>query len=110
MPGKRLRFHGDSSERLREFPADIRQDVGYQLYLVEQGFDPLDWKPMPSIGKGVREIRVRDDTGAYRAIYIATLPNAVHVLHVFQKKTQKTARHDLELAKARLRELLRSLT
>jgi phage-related protein len=64
---------------------------------------------MPSIGKGVREICVRDDTGAYRAIYIATLPDAVHVLHVFQKKTQKTARHDLEVAETRLRELLRSM-
>jgi phage-related protein len=105
MAGKRLRFHGDANERLRELPPAARRDLGYQLYLVEQGLDPFDWKPMPSIGKGVREIRIRDDTGAYRAIYIATLPDAVHVLHVFQKKTQKTAQRDLELAKARLRDL-----
>lgn len=60
---------------------------------------------MPTVGAGVREIRIRDASGAYRVIYIATLPDAIHVLHVFQKKTQKTARHDLELAKARLREV-----
>jgi phage-related protein len=67
----------------------------------------LDWKPMPTIGPSVREIRIRDVSGAYRVIYIATLPDAVHVLHAFQKKTRKTARRDLAIAFERLRELKR---
>lgn len=62
---------------------------------------------MPTIGGGVREIRLRDASGAYRVIYIAAFADAVHVLHAFQKKTRKTARRDLELAKARMREINR---
>ena len=62
---------------------------------------------MPAIGAGVREIRIGDATGAYRVIYIATLPDAIHVLHAFQKKTQKTAQRDLDLAARRLKDLLR---
>lgn len=70
-----------------------------------RGREPSDWKPMPTIGAGVREIRIREVTGAYRVIYIATLPDAIHVLHAFQKKTQKTARRDLDLAIERLQRL-----
>jgi len=62
---------------------------------------------MPTVGAGVREIRIRDATGAYRVLYIATLANAVHVLHAFQKKSQKTAQRDLDLAATRLRQLKR---
>lgn len=60
---------------------------------------------MPSIGRGVQEIRVRDDTGAFRVIYTATLPEAVYVLHAFQKKTQQTPKRDIELAADRLRQV-----
>ena len=60
-----------------------------------------DFKPMPTIGKGVEEIRVRDDTGAYRVIYTARLADAVYVLHAFQKKTQATSKRDIDLAKQR---------
>lgn len=56
---------------------------------------------MPTIGKGVEEIRVRDDSGAYRVIYTARLADAVYVLHAFQKKTQATSKRDIELAKQR---------
>jgi phage-related protein len=74
------------------------------------GLDPSDWKPMPTIGAGVREIRIRDATGAYRVIYTATFSDAIHVLHAFEKKTQKTARRDLELAMGRLRQIKRGST
>jgi phage-related protein len=63
------------------------------------------WKPMTSIGPGVREIRVRKASGAYRVIYLATIGGAVHVLHAFQKKTQATAKRDIDLARARLRQI-----
>ena len=82
--------------------------LGTQLMLVQQGLDPADWKPMKSIGPGVREIRIRAGS-AYRVIYTANIGNAVYVLHVFQKKTQKTAKPDIELAKQRLVELRREI-
>ena len=98
-------FLGDSLERLREFPKDVQQDAGYQLELVQGGQQPEDFKPMPSIGRGVEEIRVRDDSGAYRVIYTARLVEAVYVLHAFQKKTQATSKRDLDLAKQRFQQL-----
>ena len=82
------------------------QEAGRQLRNVQTGREPDDWKPMPSIGTGVNEIRIRDRSGAYRVIYIAKLEDAVYVLHCFEKKSQKTSRRDLEIAGTRLRELL----
>jgi phage-related protein len=61
---------------------------------------------MPSIGAGVREIRVRERAGAFRVIYVATFADAVYVLHAFQKRTRQTATRDMELAASRLREQL----
>ena len=109
MPLKPVTFQGDSLDRLRDFPTDVRQQAGQELYRVQMGRDPIDWKPMQTIGAGVREIRLRDASGAFRVIYVATFADAVHVLHAFQKKSQKTARRDLELAAARLRDLKREL-
>jgi phage-related protein len=101
MTLKPIEFLGDSLRRLRDFPADARQDAGYQLDCVQRGLPPDDFKPMPTIGKGVEEIRIRDDSGAYRVIYTARLADAVYVLHAFQKKTQATSKRDLELARQR---------
>lgn len=101
MPAKPIEFLGDSLRSLREFPDDAKRDAGYQLDRVQHGLQPDDFKPMPAIGKGVEEIRVRDDTGAYRVIYTARLADAVYVLHAFQKKTQATSKRDIELAKQR---------
>lgn len=105
---KPVRFLGDSLKCLRDFPEAARHDVGYQLDKVQHGEQPDDFKPMQSIGKGVEEIRVRDDTGAYRLIYIARFADAVYVLHAFQKKTQATPCRDIETAKERLAQLLRT--
>jgi Phage-related protein len=104
---KKIHFLGDSLKRLREFPDDVRHDAGYQLDKVQRGEQPDDFKPMPSIGKGVEEIRVWDDSGIYRVIYTARLADAVYVLHAFQKKTPTTAKPDIELAYKRYTELLR---
>lgn len=106
---KQLYFLGDSAKRLRAFNKDARQDAGYQLDKVQRGEQPDDFKSMPSIGKGVEEIRIWDESGTYRVIYTARLNNAVYVLHAFQKKTQATLKHDIELAKVRFAELVRSL-
>ena len=61
---------------------------------------------MKTIGAGVREIRVTDAAGAFRAIYIAALDDAVYVLHAFQKKTPATAKRDVELAAKRYQDLM----
>ena len=97
-------FLSGSLDDLRSFPADGRRQAGYQLDRVQRGLDPDDWRPMPSIGAGVRELRVRERAGAFRVIYVATFADAVYVLHAFQKKTRQTAKRDLDLAASRLRE------
>lgn len=107
MALKPVTFHGDALDRLRDFPEHARQQAGYELHRVQGGAEPNDWKPMPTIGPGVREIRVRDASGAFRVIYVANLPTAIHVLHAFQKKTRQTAKRDLDIASARLRQILR---
>jgi phage-related protein len=71
---------------------------------VQKGLEPDDWKPMKAVGPGVREIRIRDASGAFRIIYLATLADRILVLHAFQKKEQQTAQRDIELAAKRLRE------
>lgn len=100
-----MRFLGDSSKRLRAFPADARQDAGYQLDGVQRGEQPADFKPMPSVGPGVEELRVWDDRGTFRVIYTARRPEAIYVLHAFQKKTQATAKADIALARRRFVQL-----
>ena len=104
---KPICFLGDALKCLRAFPAEARQDAGYQLDLVQRGSQPDDFKPMPTIGKGVEEVRVRDDAGAWRVIYTARLADAVYVLHAFQKKSQSTSRHDIEIARERFSQLTR---
>lgn len=98
---KKLCFLGDSLQKIREFSSSVRQNAGYQLDKVQRGLQPDDFKPIPSIGKGVEEIRVWDTSGTYRVIYTARLANIVYVLHCFQKKTQSTPKKDIELAKKR---------
>ena len=104
---KLIQFLGDSLMRLREFDSDAKQDAGYQLDKVQRGEQPDDFKPMPSIGKGVEEIRIWSELGTYRVIYSARLADALYVLHAFQKKTQATSKRDMNLAKARFAELMR---
>lgn len=100
-------FLGESLERLREFPASARRRAGYQLDRVQRGLDPEDWKPMATVGPGVREIRVRDDAGAFRVLYVATLADAVYVLHCFAKKGPQTSKLDIQLAVKRYKDLMR---
>ena len=101
---KPVSFLGDSRKALREFPDSARYRAGLQLRAVQAGSEPDDWKPMVVIGPGVREIRIRDQAGAFRIIYLATLADRVLVLHAFQKKTQQTSKRDIDLAAKRLRD------
>jgi phage-related protein len=102
---KRLEFLGDSLAQVRDFPEGARKDAGVQLHKVQLGLEPSDWKPMTTIGPGVREIRIRDEAGAFRVLYVAHIADAVFVLHAFQKKTQQTAKRDLDLAASRLTQI-----
>jgi phage-related protein len=102
---KPLAWLGDSLDRVREFSSDARQLAGFELWEVQQGKEPSAWKPMPTVGLGVREIRVHAD-GAYRVLYVAKFAEAVYVLHAFAKKTEQTAKRDIDLAKDRFRELV----
>lgn len=107
---KGLASLGTSWSDLMDFPETARRKAGFQLDKVQRGLEPEDWKPMPSIGAGVREIRVQETSGAFRLIYVAAFAVAVFVLHVFQKKTQRTSLRDLGLAASRYKELARSIT
>lgn len=102
---KQLAWIGTSRDDVRAFPVGARRESGFQLDKVQHGEQPDDWKPMPSIGPGVREIRIREVSGAYRIIYLATRAEAVYVLHAFSKKTPRTSLTDLRLAQERFRSI-----
>lgn len=104
---KSVRFLGNSLRCLRDFPEDAKQDAGYQIDKVQRGEQPDDFKPMPSVGKGVEEIRIWDESGTYRVVYTARIANAVIVLHAFQKKTQTTSKRDIDIAKERFNEFMK---
>lgn len=95
---------GDSRKAMRGFAAKARAVAGYELYRVQIGRDPTDWKPMKPVGVGVREIRVHVD-GEWRVMYLATRVEAVYVLHAFGKKSGRTPAADIEVARARLKQI-----
>lgn len=101
---KPVRFMGSAKTELSAFPDSAKLRAGHELFMVQVGREPDDWKPMASVGAGVCEIRVRDQTGQYRLIYVASFGNAIYALHAFQKKSRKTSSFDLKLARRRYRE------
>jgi phage-related protein len=103
---KPLVWLGSAQRDIRAFPPDARRRGGFQLRKVQQGLDPDDWKPMTSVGQGVREIRIQTEL-AHRVFYVATFDEAVYVLHALEKKTRKTPPHDVKLARDRYRALLK---
>lgn len=106
---KSVEFRGSSLTDLREFPDPAKRESGYQIDKVQNGLDPDDWKPMETIGAGVKEIRVKDDSGIYRVLYVAKLGSKVYVLHCFKKTTPKTSRADKDLAAKRYKDLVKEL-
>jgi phage-related protein len=104
---KDIDFVDTALDDLRTFPDDARREAGYQLDKVQHGDEPDDWKPFPAVGPGTREIRIAEDNGAFRVMYVVKFDEKIHVLHCFQKKTQATARKDVDLAKKRYASLKR---
>lgn len=101
---KALKFVGSSLDDLRDFPAEARREAGFELYAVQRGDEPSDWKVMREVGPGVKEIRIHI-LGEWRVLYVAQFADAVYVLHAFQKKSQKTSRQDIELARRRYQQI-----
>lgn len=101
---KTLKFIGSSLDDLRNFPAEARRQAGFELAAVQRELEPSDWKPMNTVGAGVREIRIHV-LGEWRVFYVAKFADAIYVLHAFQKKTQKTRREDIELAQRRYKQI-----
>ncbi|MBI2964049.1 MAG: type II toxin-antitoxin system RelE/ParE family toxin [Deltaproteobacteria bacterium] len=102
---RQLTWLGSSRRDVRGFPDDARKRTGYELYLVQSGTEPTDWKAMPSVGLGVQEIRIHTKL-EHRVLYVTRLEESIYVLHAFEKKARKTAREDIELARTRLKALL----
>ena len=100
---KPTRFLGTARRDLAAFPELARRQAGYELFMVQVGREPADFKPLPTVGSGACEIRIRDAAGAFRVVYVAKFEEAVYVLHAFQKKTRKTSQADIELAVQRYR-------
>ena len=100
MTQKSLTWVGTSLSDIRALPDEARRQLGFDLREVQRGNQPRDWKPMNSIDPGAIEIRV-SVAGAFRLIYVAKFAESIYVLHVFQKKSAKTSRFDLAIARAR---------
>jgi phage-related protein len=101
---KPLIFIGTSLDDLKNFPDEARRAAGFELYAVQCGLEPSDWRPMPAIGSGVKEIRLHV-LGEWRIIFVAKFEDAVYVLHSFQKKDRKTSQKDIDLARKRYRQI-----
>lgn len=102
---KEVRFLGSSREDVRLFPATVRSRAGHELYLIQIGEVPSDFRPMPGIGPGACEIRIRDEAGAFRVVYVAKFASFIYVLHAFQKKSPQTTQQALQMARQRYRSI-----
>ncbi len=94
----------------KEWPEQMRKDVGFQLGRVQQKLDPDHFREMPSIAAGVREIKLQDENKSqYRLIYVAKFEEGIYVFHVITKKTtEKTDKTDLEISRKRYKEIVDS--
>jgi phage-related protein len=105
---KAARFHPTARATIRSFPSDVRRELGKAIFDLQKGerLGMPTSRHMPDVGPGVEELRIKDRSGAYRVFYYTRLADAVWIIHAFQKKTEKTAKADVEIGKKRLRELI----
>jgi phage-related protein len=96
-------WEGDSREVLQSFPDSVRRNLGFDLWRLQLGERPGDYRPLASIGSGVFELRDQDESGWYRVVYLSRTRDAIFVLHCFQKKSREMPRKEFETAKRRLR-------
>ena len=105
MVDKMIYWLGSAKDDITNFPEEARRKAGFQLRAVQRNLKPTDFKPMPSVGKGVEEIRIHTE-GSYWIFYVARFEEAVYVLHAFQKKTQKTSIQDIQIGQQRYQQML----
>lgn len=98
-----IAWEGDSREILQAFPEGVRQNFGFNLWQLQQGQRPSDYRPLPSIGTGVFELRDQDERSWYRIVYLSRINDVIYVLHCFEKKSREMPRRDFEKAKQRLK-------
>jgi len=98
-----IAWEGDSKEVLQSFPEDARKNFGFELWQLQQGERPSDYRPLPSIGTGVFELRDQDERAWYRVVYLSRINDVIYVLHCFEKKSREMPRKDFEKAKQRLK-------
>ena len=96
-------WEGDSREVLGEFPEGVKQNLGFQLWQLQQGERPSDYRPLPSMGTGVCELRDQDERAWYRVVYLSRINDVIYVLHCFEKKSREMPRKEFEKAKQRLK-------
>ena len=101
---KPIRWLGTTRDDIREQRPAIRYDLGQQLLRVQMGLMPKNYKPISAVGPGAYEIRVQDADRIARLMYVAKFHDRICVLHVFSKKSQRTPKTDIDLAKKRYRE------
>lgn len=105
---KEVIWLGDSQKVIQSFPSDIKKDLGADLMRLQCGMEPNNWKPFSGLKRNAFELRAKDKTGIYRTIYVTFIKEKICILHCFQKKTNKTAQKDVDIANQRLKELLQT--
>jgi phage-related protein len=102
---KEIEWLGDSLEIVRSYRVAIRRVIGSELRLLQTGDKPVHARPLKTVGRGVWELKISEQTGQFRVIYVIQRRDRIFVLHAFQKKTQRTPQKDIDLARARFREI-----
>jgi len=102
-------WEGDSVDVLRSFPKMIMRKFGADIFNLQRGERPKSFRPMPSVGRGVMELKQRDDAGWYRIIYLSRVNDVFYMLHTFRKQSAKTSQKDIAVAKTRLKAVLEAI-
>lgn len=102
---KSIVWLGNTLKEIRSYPDKVKKEIGYNIEKLQYGGEPVDFKPMVSIGSGVNEIRIHA-SNEYRVIYVAKFKEHIYILHSFIKKTQKTGQRDIDKAKDRYKDVL----
>src|ERR1700720_1324061 len=105
-----IAWEGDSKEVISSFPDEAKQNLGFQLRLLQQGQQPTDYRTMKTVGPGVFELRDRDERSWYRVIYLARIHDVIHVLHCFEKRSRETPMKEINTARRRLKAVRARMT
>ena len=100
-----IEWLGDSLEIVRGYGVAVRRAIGSEFRLLQTGAKPVHARPLKTVGRGVWELKISEETGQYRVIYVTRRRDRIYVLHAFQKKTRQTPRKDIDLARTRFKEI-----